>query len=376
MKYVDTVALLDEASAKISKSTWAAVDTEADSLHHYSEKLSLVQVSIAEDDYVIDPLAGLDLAPFLRMIAEKTLIFQAADSDIRLFKKVYPFKPREIFDTMIAAQILGYPKMGLVNLAERHCGLRLSKAEQKADWSKRPLEEKLLVYAANDTHYLKPIRDAMEMELKDSGRLEWHRQHCAKLLQGLEVLRPQDSDASLDWQIKGSKDLKGKALTVLHQLWHWREAVAKERDKPPFKILNSEYLIQIAKWTQAHPDQDIGQWKEAPRNVRGEYREMIDQLIQNSQNFPPAEYRLAERAKFRKKWTDLESKHLTSLKAAREKIALDLKIHASLIATNAVLEALAVAKPKDLDEMRKLDLMLPWQVEVAGGQFLSVLHSQ
>ncbi len=375
MKYIDDQKRLDEAAKHIQASSWAAVDTEADSLHHYAEKLSLVQISIAQEDFVIDPLAGLDLVPLLGALTEKLLIFQAADSDIRLLKKVYPFKPREIFDTMIAAQILGYPKMGLVDLAERHCGLRLSKAEQKADWSKRPLGEKLLTYAANDTHYLKPIRDVMETELKELGRLEWHRQQCAKLLQMLESLKPQEFDASLDWQIKGSKDLKGKALTVLRELWLWREALAKERDKPPFKILNSEYLVQIAKWTDTHPNEDIGQWKEAPRNIRGEHREAVNRLIQNVQTLPPAEYRLPERTKFRKKWTDLESKQLALLKSAREKLALDLKIHASLIATNAVLEALAVAKPKDLDQMKKTDLMLPWQVDVAGEAFLPVFTS-
>ena len=247
---------------------------------------------------MIDPLVGLDLAPLLENLAEKLLLFQAADSDIRLLKKVYSFKPREIFDTMIAAQILGYPKMGLVDLAERHCGLRLSKAEQKADWSKRPLEEKLLKYAANDTHYLKPIMDAMESELKELGRLQWHRQQCAKLLQTLENLKPQDSDGSSDWQIKGSKDLKGLALTVLRELWHWRDGLAEQRDKPPFKVLNSEYLVQIAQWAAANPGGDIGQWKEAPRNVRGEHREAINRLIQSVQNLPQAEYRLPERPKF------------------------------------------------------------------------------
>jgi ribonuclease D len=372
---VDTGILLEEAASEISASSWVAVDTEADSLHHYSEKLSLVQVSIAHQDYVIDPLAGLNLQPFLEMLSEKKMIFQAADSDIRLFKKLYSFKPREVFDTMIAAQLLGYPKMGLVDLAERHCGLRLSKSEQKADWSKRPLEERLLVYAANDTHYLKPIRDAMEIELKELGRLEWHRQHCAKLLQTLDLL-PTGADPKpqeLQWQIKGSKDLKGTALTLLRELWRWRETMAQERDKPPFKVLNSEYLIQIAKWFESHPQEDIGQWKEAPRNVRGEHRETINRIIRNVSTLPAAEYQLPERTKFKKKWTDLESKYLASLKTAREKIALDLKIHASLIATNAILEALAVAKPKDQDAMRKLDLMLPWQIDVAGEAFLKVL---
>ena len=191
MKFIDTPALLLECVSKISSSAWAAVDTEADSLHHYLEKLSLVQITVEGEDYVIDPLVPLDLTGLLKALSGKKLILQAADSDIRLLKKTYDFRPQRVFDTMIAAQILGYDRMGYADLVEKHCGIKLSKAEQKADWSRRPLEEKLIVYAANDTRYLKPVQEAMEAELKELGRLEWHRQQCEKLLQTLEQLKAQ-----------------------------------------------------------------------------------------------------------------------------------------------------------------------------------------
>ncbi len=370
MKLVDSAALLEEAAAKISHAPWAAIDTEADSLHHYAEKLSLVQVSIPGEDYVIDPLAKLDLAPLFAMMSEKYLLFHAADSDVRLMKKVHPFRPREIFDTLLAAQILGYPKMGLVDLVERHCGLRLSKAEQKADWSRRPLTEKMLAYAVGDTKYLKTLQEAMERELAELGRLDWHRQQCAKLLQVLEQVREEERDPSSDWQIKGSKELKGLALTILKELWHWREELAQKRDRPPFKILNSEYLVQIARWAEANPAGDIGQWKEGPRNARGEHRDAINKLIRDAQNLPQAEYRLPERTKPRIRWTEKDSKILNDLKAVREKLAGELKVHPSLIATNAILEAVVLAKPKTIEDIEKKDLLLPWQIEAAGEALL------
>ena len=159
-----------------------AVDTEADSLHHYIEKLCLVQVSVPEEDMVIDPLVSLDLKPLVELLNRKSLILHGADFDIRILKRFYAFEPREIFDTMIAAQLLGYEKQGLADLAEKHCGVVLSKSAQKADWSVRPLNEKLLLYAANDTHYLLPLRAKLQEELEALGRDGWHRQSCAKLL--------------------------------------------------------------------------------------------------------------------------------------------------------------------------------------------------
>jgi ribonuclease D len=373
MRLIDTPEALSEVCRTVERFSWAGVDTEADSLHHYAEKLSLLQVTVGEDDFVIDPLVPLDLKELLGILSQKTLILQGADSDIRLLKKTYDFKPSDVFDTMIAAQILGYDKMGYVDLVDRHCGLRLSKAEQKADWSRRPLTEKMLAYAANDTHYLKAVYDAMKKELEDAGRLGWHRQQCQKLLQTLELLKVQESDRSLDWQIKGSRDLKGKALTFLRELWLWREAVARQKDRPSFKVLNSEYLIQVAQWAAANPGQDIAQWKEAPRNVKGEHRDVINRVIRDSEDLPQVQFTQAERTKVKRRWTDQETKLLTELKALREKKALELKIHPSLIATNATLEALAVAKPRSREALEAAGVLLPWQIETIEDELLKVL---
>ncbi len=375
MIFVDKPEAFAEASKKILASSWAAVDTEADSLHHYSEKLSLLQVSISDEDYVIDPLTPLPLSEFLLKLSEKDLIFHAADSDVRLLKKACPFSPKKVFDTMIAAQILGYPKIGLADLAERHCGLKLSKAEQKADWSGRPLEAKLIAYAANDTHYLKTISDAMREELRGLGRLDWHSQQCAKLLETLEALKPEETDRSAAWQIKGAKNLKGKALTFLKEFWGWREMMAEQRDKPPFKILNSEYLVQMAEWAAQNPGMDIGDWKTAPRNVKGEHRSALNAVISKAQTLPQAVLELPKRKFPKVKWTDKENQILNEFKTTREKFAAELKLNASLIATNATLENLAIQKPKDLEQMKRSGILLPWQMDVAGQEFLKVLNA-
>ncbi len=374
MRFIGTPEAFAEASSQILAAPWVAIDTEADSLHHYAEKLCLIQVSTPEEDYVIDPLTPIRFEDFFDKLSSMDLILHAADGDIRLIKKTIPFSPKRVFDTMIAAQLLGYEKIGLQNLAERHCGITLSKAEQKADWSERPLAEKLIRYAANDTHYLRVISDAMKQELAALGRLEWHRQQCARLLDTLEALRPAEDNSATAWQIKGAKVLKGKALTVLKELWLWRDALARQKDRPSFKVLNSEYLLELARWTDEHPDKDIGEWKEAPRNVKGEHRQTLNALLKRAQSQPQAVLELPPRKYFKKRWTEKESTLLTELKTVRDKHAAELKLNPSLIATNAILETLAVEKPRELSALAATGL-LPWQIETAGEDLLKKLAS-
>ncbi len=373
MKFVDTPEAFAEASKHILAAPWVAIDTEADSLHHYAEKLCLIQITVPDEDYVIDPLAKIELADFFRALSQKDLILHAADGDIRLIKKALTFSPRKLlFDTMIAAQILGYDKIGLQSLAEKHCGIVLSKAEQKADWAERPLKEKLIRYAANDTHYLKQISDVMRKELVELGRLGWHDQQCTKLLETLETLKPVEDNSATAWQIKGAKTLKGKELTILKELWFWRDGLARQKDKPAFKILNSEYLLDMAKWAGEHPGVDVGEWKEAPRNVKGEHRQALNALIKRADSLPQAVMELPARERPKQRWGDRESKLLTELKTVRDKYAAELKISASLIATNTVLETLAMEKPKEISELGSKG-MLPWQVEIAGEDLLKKL---
>ncbi len=218
---IDNPEALEVCSLKIQSAPWAAVDTEADSLHHYHEKLCLLQVSIPSEDYVIDPLKNLELGSLVRILEKKALLLHGADFDVRILRRFFNFSPINVFDTMIAAQLLGYEKQGFADLAEKHCQVKLSKKAQRADWSERPLSEELLTYAANDTHYLKPIADKIREELVQTGRLDWHRQFCERMVQSAISEKEAKSPVGLEWQLKGSKDLTPAALTILRELWNW-----------------------------------------------------------------------------------------------------------------------------------------------------------
>ena len=166
----------------LHEADWLAMDTEADSLHAYPEKLCLIQVSIPGQDELIDPLANLDLKPLWDAFNQHELLMHGADYDIRLFKRGHDYTPRAIFDTMLAARLTGRNQFGLVHLVKEILGIELEKSSQKANWARRPLTPKMEDYARNDTRHLKAVVDALREDLQQNGREEWHRQECARLV--------------------------------------------------------------------------------------------------------------------------------------------------------------------------------------------------
>src|SRR5688500_10195639 len=169
-----------------------AVDTEADSLHCYYEKLCLVQLSIAGRDYLVDPLAKLDLKPLAQALVPKEIVLQGADFDLRLLRRSFDFVATRIFDTVIAARVLGIRAFSLAALVEQYFGISLAKGSQKANWAQRPLPKHMAEYAMNDTRYLSPLAEKLEAELRERERLEWFRQSCERQLEQTAVQRVRD----------------------------------------------------------------------------------------------------------------------------------------------------------------------------------------
>ena len=197
-----------------------AIDTEADSLHSYREKLCLLQVSLPDGDYIVDPLAPLDLAPLCAALTDKEIVLHGADFDLRLLRRSLNFTARRIFDTVIAARLLGLREFSLAALVERYFGIKLAKGSQKANWGRRPLPKRMLEYAINDTHYLLPLADRLEADLRQLDRLEWFRQSCQRALEQAALSRVRDEDEV--WRVSGSGALRGRAAAVLRALWRWR----------------------------------------------------------------------------------------------------------------------------------------------------------
>src|SRR5438552_7535039 len=195
---------------------WIAIDTEADSLHAYPEKLCLLQISIAGQDELVDQLADISLDLLWPVLRNHELIMHGADYDLRLLRRTFQFIPHHVFDTMIAARLLGYQEFSLTHLVSAKLGVTLEKGPQKMDWARRPLTERMERYARNDTRYLRPVAARLYAELETTGRLGWLKESCARLIR--EASQPKQLDPELVWRIKGSDRLTPKGLAILREL--------------------------------------------------------------------------------------------------------------------------------------------------------------
>lgn len=372
MRYVDSAESLEQALQIIQKSSWAAVDTEADSLHHYLEKLCLVQVSVPGEDFVIDPFGSADIKPLIAALEKKFLIFHGADFDLRMLHRYAGFKAEKMFDTMIAAQYLGYDKQGLADLALKHCQVALSKSAQKADWSQRPLDERMLAYAANDTHFLKHIQEVMEEELSALGRLEWHRQACDRLARAIPLAKEHRVLSEDRWVIKGANKLRGAQVTILKELWTWRDGEARKFDRPSFKVLTNDMLLELVEWASAADTPDVALWPRCPRNIKRDHRDQVNRVIVDARVMPQQLFP-ERKPSYRRKPPQNFKELLGVLKQTREEIAKELNIHPSIVATNNILETVIVEPPQSKEEMGKVEGVLPWQAEILYDVFAKTL---
>ncbi|MGV3772697.1 MAG: ribonuclease D [Verrucomicrobiales bacterium] len=325
---------LDKEIPGLNASSWIAVDTEADSLHAYPEKLCLLQISSEAGDILIDTLAGLDLTELLKVFQKHHLIFHGADYDLRLFRRTYNFVPEKIFDTMTAARLLGYKAFGLTHLVKEHLGVELEKGPQKMNWARRPLTERMENYARNDTRYLKPLCDLLTEELRKKGRLDWQHELCLRLIKEASVI--QESDPENIWRIKGSDRLDPRGLAILKELWRWREKEAVTANKPPFFVLNHDVMLAIAR--ECTSLKEVGTM--LPPRLSQKRRQGIIDAIMAAQKVEAA--KLPSRRKHvLYQPTVHEQQRFFKLRQARDKKAVELDLDPTLIASRSTLVLLS-----------------------------------
>jgi ribonuclease D len=331
---IDTQAKLSDALPALDAAPWIALDTEADSLHAYPEKLCLLQISYPHHDILVDPLARLDLAPLLDIFHRDELILHGADYDLRLLNRTYRFTPRKVFDTMIAARLLGELRFSLGDLVQRFLGITLEKGSQKANWARRPLTERMEAYARNDTAHLKPLSEILRTQLRDAGRLSWHTEMCARLI--ADSAREDAPDPDLVWRLKGSRKLRRSGLSVLRELWHWRETEAINGNRPPFFVLAHDLLIELADAaSHQRPIEPL-----IPRHISPRRRDGIERAIRHGLALPHEEQPHIEVSKAYHP-NEREKRRFTELQAVRDQAATALKLDPSLIAPKALLFSVA-----------------------------------
>ena len=223
-----------------------AVDLEANSLFAYQESICLLQVSTADRDFIIDPLAGFPLSGMGEILADPAIekVFHASSYDLLLLKRHYDWEVNNLFDTMWAARVLGHTSMGLAGLLKEFYGVTLSKKYQKANWAARPIADALLDYARMDTHYLLRLRDDLAARLDAAGRLQEALEifdHERRI-----VLENRNDGVEGFWSVRGARRIAPEARAILRALYDLRDAEARRRNLPPFKVLSDAHLLLLA----------------------------------------------------------------------------------------------------------------------------------
>ena len=344
-RLVTTSNELVDLLKKIAPAFRVAVDTEADSLHSYREKLCLVQISVPGHDFVVDPLSDLDLASLRRDLEDKEIVLHGADFDLRMLRRGLNFRARKIFDTVIAARLLGIREFSLAALVRQYFGVELPKGSQKANWARRPLPKRMVEYAINDTHYLLPLAEKLETELEQRGRLEWFRQSCRRAIEQSAVERVRDEDEV--WRIRGAGALRGKAAAVLRELWQWREKEAEAVDRPAFHILQNHELLESAESFVAGRVPDYRHFSERRRQT---FRQAAERALK----LPEKEWPIWQRH-FGKRPSAEMLRRTDELRQRRDRAARDLKLEPAFVASRGALEAIAT------ESARAEDLLVPWQ---------------
>ncbi|MBL9201723.1 MAG: HRDC domain-containing protein [Opitutaceae bacterium] len=343
---------------RLEKVGEVALDTEADNMFHYKTRVCLLQFLVQGEVFLVDVLApGIKLDPLWKVLAKKHLIMHGSDFDLRLLHDLCRFTPHSLFDTMLAAQLLGLERIGLASLLEQHFAVAVDKSGQKANWSQRPITPKLLNYAALDVWHLPALRDILRRELKKLGRLDWLEQQCrAQIAAGLDGFAPATEH---DWRIGRTDRLRGPGLSVMHAIWHWREAQAQRLDTPPFKVCGNALLLKIAEAAEAGegaatilPQINLG--RRHDRIFPSLAKAIQEGLARDPKTLPRRPGRDSNHLSL----TQAEVEFQDRIRADRDRVAQKLEIEPTLIANRAQLAQIA-RYPEKLGT-----LLLPWQADL------------
>ena len=375
-----------------------AIDTEADSLHSYREKLCLIQISVPSAvilsnveasretasrvalpdakpglapesfrgcvaastslgmtaqsvcDFIVDPLSNLDFEPLRHALEPREIVLHAADYDLRMLRRGLNFTASTIFDTVVAARLLGIREFSLGALVKRFFDVELHKHSQKANWALRPLPTRMLKYAMADVHYLLPLAAMLEEELERVQRRDWFRQSCGRAIELAAAERERVQDDL--WRIGGAGALDPRTGAVLRALWQWREAEAEMADRPPFHILQSRELLKAAEsFTSGH----VPDYKHFSARRRQTFHDAAKIALQSPQSeWPVMRRRSGSRP------TPETRRRADQLRERRDKAAEQIGLERSFIASRGALEAIAA------DPARATALLVPWQRELIG----------
>ena len=277
-----------------------------------------------------------------------------------MLRTAWGFQPQcDVFDTMLAAQILGYQQLGLAALIQRFLNRSLPKHGQKSDWSRRPLTATQLEYACNDTRFLESIADSMSAALKTHGRCEWHRELCRAMVLSTRQNLPRNVHDA--WRIKHHGTFTRQQLAYLRELWQWRDREAQQADCPPFKIMNNTQLSALTLWAASHANQQPAKHTSLPRHITGHRMERLQQAIQRASMRPEHEWPQLKARVPSKHTFPNNTRSVDALRTECSRIATKLGIASSVLAPRAALQSIIRTHATTIDEIIMHGPLLRWQ---------------
>jgi ribonuclease D len=361
-------------AAKLDGVPAVAIDTEADSLHHYPGKLCLVQIADGGGwGHLVDPLAVRDLSALAPLLADPRTVkvLHAADNDLAYLKRLYGVTVASLFDTAVAARFLGATALGLEGLLTQYLGVTAVKSRQKDDWSRRPLSPAQEAYALDDVLHLIPLREKLLDALRVIGREQWVEEECAALAALPVSEKPADPDAYM--KLKGARELDARGLAVLRELYGAREALALRLDRPPFMIVGNESLVALAARRPADAEAILAVPGCTPPVVRRAGAAILE-AVARGLAVPETElpvYRPVPRPHL----PAAVRRRAEALRVWRARASKEVGLEPGVLFPQRLIDRLAAAPPADLAALRQTEGVHEWRVTLLGPAVLAALAS-
>lgn len=378
---VYTSKALARMMAHLREQPAIALDTESNSLYSYHSKVCLIQISAPAGggspeyvDFLVDPTRLTELAPLGQLLKEGNVevVMHAAENDMLLLYRSFGFTFGHVFDTQLAARILGWKQVGLAAILEAKFGIVSDKRMQRTNWGKRPLTAEQIAYAQMDTHYLLPLRDLLIQELQEKDRWEEAQEAFAHLAR-IDYSQRRAEERTF-WHMKSVREVPLDHTGVLEALWQWREDEARRLNRPPFKVVNDAVIIELARRL---PDQlsDLATVEGMSEQQLRRYGNSLLQTVREGLRrplpaVPESELRLE---------ILLEKPALARYEALRKWRSEQARLRdvsPDIVLTNSMLLTIAQRNPSTIDELATVPDMGAWKVRAYGADILAITRER
>ena len=376
IRYVDDSEGLEAVRSILGAANRIALDCEAAGYHRYTDRLCLVQLTTEGQTYLLDPLK-IDLEPALRPVLEDPAVevmMHGADFDVRLLDRDLGISVTGLFDTQIAASLLGVEALGLSSLVDNRLGIHLSKKYQKADWAQRPLPAPMREYAAHDTTYLAALSECLREELVESDRLEWALEEFHEM-EKVRFDEPNGQEPVL--RIKQARELEPREVDRLREALAWRDRLGRELDRALFRVAGDSVLVEAARRNPASVSQ-LAELKGMGRALAHQWGQDLlirfrdvdlrskDQLV----GYPMGH--VSPNGSGRRPSPEVEAR-MARLKAVRNECAEALGVGRGTLLSNAVLKLIAESPPTCAEEVASVGGIRRWQAELLADDLIASL---